>query len=714
MEKEKELKQLQRGKEQLEKIKISQSRKLEQIYQSKTWQLLKIYQSFEKQFKSLNKIYLWQRLLLNFKTGIFFSLKPIDFKESYTFDLFYFPIIDWHFRFQRSQQICTQLSKRGHRIFYLKPNTQVINKERVKRAEIKEKVEITKITKNIFEITAITRKPLNIYNSLPSSSDIQYLNWSIEAVKERMAVRNSLALLSLSFWYPVIKNKNWQIIYDCLDELSGFSNIGKRIISQEKSLIKKTNLVIYSSQKLFNKNKSLNPYPLLIQNAADFNHFSKKAGKAPTDIKSINHPIIGYYGAIADWFDEKMVEYLALLKPDWQFVFIGHPIGAKINQLKKLPNLHFFGEKPYQELPSYLYQFDCFIIPFKLNKLILATNPVKVYEVLCSGKPIVSVNLPELQSMKKLLYLAKDKKDFLEKIEIALKEKSLTKSKRNKLIKKRVDFAKANTWNHRTRQLVKGVKKYIYPRVSIIIVSYNSLTYLKKCLKSIYQYSHYPNLELIIVDNASKDKTKKYLEKIKTKDPKIKIILSRKNSGFSGGNNLGIKKATGEYIVLLNGDSIVTENWISKLIKHLENPKVGLVGPVSNCVGNEAKINLYYTTLKQMRRKAKEYMEKNNGKSFEIPMLGFFCAAGRKSIWHKIGPLDEQFKIGFFEDDDYCQRVKKAGYKILCAEDVFIHHFGNQSFKQMSLREKKKIFEKNKKSFEEKWNITWQKHEYRQ
>ncbi len=142
----------------------------------------------------------------------------------------------------------------------------------------------------------------------------------------------------------------------------------------------------------------------LVRNGTDFELFNQLT---PNGIlKDINGPIIGYYGAIAEWFDTELIVHCAMEHPDWNFVLIGSTVGCDTSSLEKLKNVHLLGEKPYKELPLYLYHFDVCTIPFKINPLTLATNPVKFYEYLSSGKPVVTVRLPELEPYADLCYLA--------------------------------------------------------------------------------------------------------------------------------------------------------------------------------------------------------------------------------------------------------------------------------------------------------------------
>ena len=139
-------------------------------------------------------------------------------------------------------------------------------------------------------------------------------------------------------------------------------------------------------------------------------------------MRSDEHPTVGFYGAIAEWFDADLVADLAELRPDWKFELIGSTFTGDVSRLEKLPNVALLGEKPYAELPRLVAGWDCFIIPFKRIPLTEATNPVKAYEMLATGKPVVAVDLPELRPMARdgLLSLADDAARFAQAIERGL------------------------------------------------------------------------------------------------------------------------------------------------------------------------------------------------------------------------------------------------------------------------------------------------------
>jgi GT2 family glycosyltransferase len=225
--------------------------------------------------------------------------------------------------------------------------------------------------------------------------------------------------------------------------------------------------------------------------------------------------------------------------------------------------------------------------------------------------------------------------------------------------------------------------------------------------------SDYPNLEVIVVDNASNDKTPQFLEALSRRDPRVKTILNMTNTGFAAGNNTGLRAATGEFAIVLNNDTYVTKGWIRDLIRPMMmDSGIGLVGPLTNSIGNEQKVSLSYRSMAEMAAAASEFTRTRRRQRLPVRCVAFFCAAMRRSLIDTVGLLDESYGIGFFEDDDYCRRVLEAGYDIVVADDVFVHHELSASFNNVPSETRKALMERNKAIFEARWG-PWTPHRYR-
>ncbi len=251
--------------------------------------------------------------------------------------------------------------------------------------------------------------------------------------------------------------------------------------------------------------------------------------------------------------------------------------------------------------------------------------------------------------------------------------------------------------------------KYFFPSASIIVVNHNKIAFTKMCIDSIINNTVYPFYEILLVDNASNDGSKEYFSMLEADIPALKFISRNVNDGFSGGVNEGLRSAKGDFIVILNNDVIVSRGWLSGLIKHAIKENAGIVGPVTNLCGTEAMIKVRYRTVEEMAAFMNWYnFNHKDVKAFKVKTLNLFCAVMRRDVFEKVGFLDERFSVGMFEDDDYCMRIKEEGFEVICAPNVFVHHFGRVSL--LSLLDRKnyrKIFKENRKKFEEKWRLNW-------
>jgi hypothetical protein len=365
-----------------------------------------------------------------------------------------FPIITWSFRWQRPQQLISRFANRGYTIIYIAMTLSPIKRLFKSKNDSLQSLRISVLGKDIFKVWLNSFDPLNIYSNQIEGLNFINLTQQLNAVIEEASPKDIYYLVHFPSWYPLAYNlKNnfgGKLIFDCMDDHSGFSNTTKIALNEESNLLKKSDLVVVSSDVLEKKCVGLNANTIHIKNGCEFNHFNRSKKNGSLSFLS-NKPVIGYFGAIADWFDSDLVLTAAQTYPDWNFVLIGDTHGAETEGLKQLDNVHFLGEIPYRELPGYFAYFDVCLIPFKIIPLTLATNPVKFYEYLSDGKPVVSTNLPELKIYEKDCYLAQDKNSFITKIREAYDER-----KDPALIERRLKIAKDNSWDSRVDEFLNN------------------------------------------------------------------------------------------------------------------------------------------------------------------------------------------------------------------------------------------------------------------
>ena len=243
-----------------------------------------------------------------------------------------------------------------------------------------------------------------------------------------------------------------------------------------------------------------------------------------------------------------------------------------------------------------------------------------------------------------------------------------------------------------------------FPRVSVVVVTYGRADLTRLCLSSLVARTEWPNLEIIVVDNASPDDTLEVLAEFEKNDPRFRIIRNAENRGFAAATNAGFAAAKGDYLVALNNDTVLTRGWATALVRHLRtHERLGLVGAVTNAIANAAQIEVGYSGLDDLPRWAAEWTRAHDGETFDIPMLAFFCLAMRRRTLEEVGPLDERFGVGMFEDDDYSRRVRAAGLEVRCARDAFVHHWKMASFRRLGKEKYFALYEENRKRFEAKW-----------
>lgn len=237
-------------------------------------------------------------------------------------------------------------------------------------------------------------------------------------------------------------------------------------------------------------------------------------------------------------------------------------------------------------------------------------------------------------------------------------------------------------------------------KTSIVILTYNHLEDTIACIESIYKYTEKGTYEIIIVDNASTDETRTWLKEQKN----IKVIYNDQNMGFPKGCNQGIEIADSENdILLLNNDTVVTENWLKNLkICLYSDSKIGAVGSVCNHDENKQGVDFTYQDMEQMQILARKNNISDPNRWEEKVFLIGFCLLIKREVIEKLEVLDEGYTPGYIEDNDFSLRILTLGYRLFLCHDSFIHHHLGTSFRK-NLDEFYKILNKNRVYFKQKW-----------
>jgi len=236
-------------------------------------------------------------------------------------------------------------------------------------------------------------------------------------------------------------------------------------------------------------------------------------------------------------------------------------------------------------------------------------------------------------------------------------------------------------------------------RASIIIPTFDRLDLLQACVASIREHTE-SEYEIVVVDNGSRDGTIDWCAA-----EKLAFVSLPANAGFPTACNKGLRLATGDTLVLLNNDTIVTARWLDNLLAALySSPSVGMVGPVANYCSGKQQVKYSYDSFEEFQRIAAEVNRSNPEKWTKTDRLVGFCLAFRREVMERIGLLDERFAPGHFEDDDYCLRARLENFELLICHDCLIHHEGSASFK-MDAAAQRRLIERNYRLFLEKWKI---------
>lgn len=332
------------------------------------------------------------------------------------------PGVNWetggHHMFQRPQQLALALAKQGALVFYMQTPAK------------REKPTFIQLDERLYQCKAPPEAFWQIQQPV-----LYALTWNLRFV--------------LDFESP-------RVIYDYLDDIDAFMGDREEMRRDHEAILKNALVVLATAQRLLKHVSGQRPDALLCPNGVDVDHFSNVSLQPPPDLKTIlekGKKIVGYYGALARWFDYGLIKELAALRRDLEFVLIGTDLDAtlKPSGMLDLANIHWLGLKPYEDLPAYLHAFDVAIIPFVLSAVTHATSPCKLFEYMAGGKPVVITPMEESMRYPGVL-VAEDAAAFSDQI-----DRALTLGVEPQYLATIKQVAAENTWKARAEQILAAL-----------------------------------------------------------------------------------------------------------------------------------------------------------------------------------------------------------------------------------------------------------------
>jgi len=243
-------------------------------------------------------------------------------------------------------------------------------------------------------------------------------------------------------------------VYYCIDDYAAHPGMDAAAIQAlDDHLTHVADVVFVAPRALVEAKRALNARVYFSPHGVDFDLFAQAADPATPpaeETRALRHPIIGYFGSLADYIDYDLLVYLANARPQWTFLFVGY-VSSDVSRLREFHNVVLAGPQPYEILPRWAKAFDVAICPYVVNRQVKNSNPLKLREYLATGKPVVSVVIPETAQFADCVYLARNHEEYLGAIDRALAEDCV------ELRKRRMDSVAGSSWDARFQETVAVV-----------------------------------------------------------------------------------------------------------------------------------------------------------------------------------------------------------------------------------------------------------------
>ncbi|HHY95048.1 MAG TPA: glycosyltransferase [Firmicutes bacterium] len=334
--------------------------------------------------------------------------------------------IGWDELYQRPQQIMARLAEHGHKVLFVEP---ALRKGKLDIADVSP--ETIKVILHNDALQFLYRKAKGLY-TFRALTQVEYgggagtnldtLLASIQAACNLLGIEAPVWWVLSPLWYRTIEQLPGDVplVYDCVDDHRHFAGVNPDAMGRlDRLLAKRANVVLATAKRLY-REKAAVANTLYVPNGVDFEAYSRPPLCPPEDLKDIPGPRLGFSGAISNWVDVDLLYELASRRPDWHIIVVGS-IYVDISKLLELPNFHYLGKKDCASLPGYLGCFDVGLIPFKPDHpLVISSNPIKLYEYLACGIPVVSARWDEVAEFEDVVSFADGTEGFISAVEALL------------------------------------------------------------------------------------------------------------------------------------------------------------------------------------------------------------------------------------------------------------------------------------------------------
>lgn len=351
------------------------------------------------------------------------------------YDLIVFCHLRWNFVWQRPQQILSRLAPK-HRVFYVE--------EPIFESGTSAYWRLTEPSPNIFVCTPVTDCPAGGFHA----SQTQAMQSLLNELCETHAVEKYVVWTYTPMALPAIEQLSpLAIVYDCMDELSAFLGAPPELLDLESKLLSVASLVFTGGPALYQAKRARHANVYCFPSSVDQKHFSKAKEKLsePDDQSHLSHPRLGFFGVIDERFDVALLGSAAAEHPDWQFVIVGPVVKIDPAVLPQAPNIHYVGQKTYDQLPSYLSGWDVCLMPFAKNEATRFISPTKTLEYMAAEKPIVSTSITDVVvPYGDIVDIGDSPSEFVAACEATLSQNS---EEREKRLRRMRDVLSATSWD---------------------------------------------------------------------------------------------------------------------------------------------------------------------------------------------------------------------------------------------------------------------------